>query len=165
MPQTRHRFLSSDIVCYQQSSRMTANRVRGISRCALVLAVVITSVVSANGDVCVYKPPAVRRISGVVVDQQHVSIAGVTVTVLERGTALDSVRTNDAGAFDFDIAKPGKYEIDVSAAGFRHARYELTLLRPTKKKWKHALRIEMEAGGIHCEGDAIRVTALPQSGR
>ena len=104
-------------------------------------------------DVCVYKPPKVRRICGIIVDQQGVAIPGVTVSILKDATTIGTSATADTGEFDFDAMEPGTYELDTTAPGFQHARYQLSLSKPTRS-CKNALLVRMEVGGVHCEGDA-----------
>jgi hypothetical protein len=63
--------------------------------------------------------------------------------------------TADAGEFNFEVMEPGKYDLDVTAPGFKPARYHLTLLSPTKS-CRNALRVEMEIGSVHCVGHDTR---------
>ena len=105
---------------------------------------------------CAYKPPKVRRICGAIVDSSGRPLPSVNVTVLKDATALKSEKTDENGEFDFDVKEPGKYELDAEVPGFQHARYQLTLPKPTDS-CKHALRIEMAVVSIHCGGD-IRET-------
>jgi hypothetical protein len=125
----------------------------------VVLTAVILTVEYADADVCVYKPPKVRRVCGKIVDTDGRPITDVNVTVLKDGTTLKNATTDETGEFDFDGIEAGKYELDATAKGFQHARYQLTVLEPTDS-CKHALRIEMVVGGIHCGGD-IRETNAP----
>ena len=129
---------------------------------AMLAAFVVLTASGLPADVCVYKPPKVRRICGLIVDSQGVAISGVGVTVLTGGTTVATSTTADAGEFDFDALDAGTYELDVIASGFRHARYQLTLSSPTTS-CKNALRVQMEIGSLHCEGDLIRETKKPLS--
>ena len=113
----------------------------------------------ASGDVCVYKPPQVRRVCGTVIDSQGVPIPNVAVTVFKKKDAVTHAATNEAGQFDFDKLAPGEYEIDVVMDEFQHGRYKLTLSKPTSS-CKKALQIEMEVG-YPCKGDNIRQTNKP----
>jgi hypothetical protein len=87
------------------------------------------------------------------------SITDANVTVLKDGATVKNATVDGAGEFDFDGIQQGDYELDATARGFQHARYQLTILKPTNS-CKHALRIEMVVGGIHCGGD-IRETNTP----
>ena len=133
---------------------MTAIVYAGVILTALVL-----TAEHADADVCVYKPPRVRRVCGMIVDGSGSPMPGVNVTVLKNGTALKNEKTDENGEFDFDVKQSGKYELDAEAPGFQRARYELTVFKPTDS-CKHSLRIDMMAGGIHCGGD-IRETKNP----
>jgi hypothetical protein len=113
----------------------------------------------AEGDVCVYRPPKVRRICGVIVDPVGRPIPHEKVSVLKKETLLKDTTTDDAGEFDFEGIAAGKYELDVDILGFRHARYELTLLRPTGS-CRHAIRVQMYIG-MHCVPD-IKVMNHPK---
>lgn len=113
----------------------------------------------AVADVCVYKPPKVRRVCGTVVDQQGLPIPSVAVTLFQNADAIKHLSTDDAGEFDFGTLPSGEYQIDVAAIGFPSGRYKLTLAKPAQSCAK-ALQIEMAVGSIHCGGD-IRETNKP----
>jgi hypothetical protein len=123
---------------------------------------VVLTAAHLPADVCVYKPPKVRRICGIIVDQQGVAIPGVAVRILKDATTVATSATAETGEFNFDVMEPGKYELDTMAPGFKHARYQLTLSTPSKS-CKNALLVKMEVGGVHCEGDTIRETKKPLS--
>ena len=131
-------------------------------RLGVAAAFVLLTAVHLPADVCVYKPPKVRRICGIIVDSQGVAVPGVVVTILRGATTVATSTTADPGEFNFDVVEPGKYELDAMAPGFKHGRYQLTLSRPTRS-CKNALRVQMEVGGVHCEGDTIRETKKPLS--
>jgi len=58
-------------------------------------------------------------ILGQVTDSTHAVVPGATVTVVNLDTGLRrSVRTDDAGRFDFPQLKPGAYKVQVEALGF-----------------------------------------------
>src|ERR1700704_6073167 len=117
-----------------------------IGRCAMYAGVAFTAVVLsvdlAVADVCTYKPPKVRRVCGMIVDISGLRIPGVRVTVLKNGAEVKNTTTDTTGEFDFDSMPPDKYELDAVVPGFQHARYQLTLSKPTNT-CKHALRIQM----------------------
>lgn len=59
------------------------------------------------------------RIQGVVSDPTQASIPNATVTLLNTGTGLQTVRqTSEAGLYLFDSVEPGTYSITVDAPGF-----------------------------------------------
>jgi hypothetical protein len=118
----------------------------------IILTALVLTVEHADADVCVYKPPKVRRVCGMIVDSSGSPIPAVNVTVLKDGAALKNEKTDENGEFDFDLTQSGKYELDAAAPGFQHARYQLTVSKPIDS-CKHALRIDMAVGGIHCGGD------------
>src|SRR5215813_517914 len=65
----------------------------------------------------------VATIQGVVTDHSDAIVEGaeVTVTNLETGVALKSV-TNDAGLYRLSGLNPGRYSVEVRAAGFAPAK-------------------------------------------
>ena len=121
-----------------------------------ILLAVVVAALKMKADVCVYKPPKVNRVCGVIVDPDHRPIPNVNVSVLKDGTPFKTATTDSAGEFDLDAIRPGKYELDAEIAGFDHARYELTVSKPSNT-CKRALEIEMAVGAVHCGGD-IRLT-------
>ena len=134
--------------------------IRDVVPFSMAAAFVVLTVVQLTADVCVYKPPKVRRICGVIVDPHGLALPGVEVTILRGADTVAASTTADAGAFNFDVMEAGKYELDVKARGFTPARYQLTLLRPTES-CRNALRVEMEIPSVHCVGDTIRETKKP----
>jgi hypothetical protein len=126
---------------------------------SLLVLVFLSTCQYAGADVCVYKPPTVQRVCGIIVDPDGRPISGVQVTVSKDGAIVKEHQTDDIGAFDFDQIASGKYEIDLSASGFAPASYQLTLSKPISS-CKRALRVEMIISGIHCGGD-IRKTNKP----
>ncbi len=137
--------------------------VKPIIRLVLLLGVacafVALTAVQLPADVCVYKPPKVRRICGVIVDPMGFAVPRVQVTILRGEDTVAASTTDEMGEFDFDGIQAGKYKLDATISGFQDASYQLTVFKPTTS-CKHALRIEMLAGGIHCGGD-IRRTNEP----
>jgi len=106
-------------------------------------------------DVCVYKPPKVRHVAGVVVDPFGHPIPGVNITIIRDGASIDNTKTNDAGEFSFNSLKEGTFELSAAATGFRSARYSVLLHRPASQ-WNKSLRIRLEVGAWECNGD-IRI--------
>lgn len=106
-------------------------------------------------DVCVYKPPTVRRVAGTVVDSAGRPIPGVTVVIFQEGASVVSATTGDNGTFSFDTLKEGAYELAATANGFQSARYRVSLHRPSSH-WNRLLQIELAVGLPHCGGE-IRV--------
>jgi hypothetical protein len=106
-------------------------------------------------DVCVYKPPKVRHVAGVVVDPSGHPIRGVNITIIRDGASVDNTKTNEAGEFSFNSLKEGTFELSAAATGFRSARYSVLLHRPARQ-WNKSLRIRLEVGAWECNGD-IRI--------
>jgi hypothetical protein len=148
---------SKDSLCHISCPAMSAIRLRAFTMVVLLIAGL--AIQPLKGDVCVYKPPKVRRICGVIVGDDGRPIPNVKVSVLKEETTVKTTTADDTGEFDFDGIAAGKYEFDADIAGFQHARYQLTLSRPTNS-CTHGLRVEMIIAGIHCGGD-IRVTNRP----
>lgn len=134
--------------------------IRRVVLFSVAAAFVVLTVAQLTADVCVYKPPKVRRICGIIVDPLGAAVPGVEVTIFRGTDAVAVSTTADAGEFNFDLMEPGKYDLDVTAPGFKPARYHLTLLSPTKS-CRNALRVEMEIGSVHCVGDTIHETKKP----
>ena len=134
--------------------------IRGVTLVGVAAAFVALTVVYLPADVCVYKPPKVRRICGVIVGPDGAAVPGVEVTIFKDATTVVVSKTADAGEFNFDVMEPGKYDLDVVAPGFKPARYHLTLARPTSS-CTNALRVEMDVGSLNCVGDTIRETKKP----
>jgi len=123
-------------------------------------AVLVLTVVQLAADVCVYRPPKVQHICGVIVDPLGATVPGVEVTILRGTETIATYTTADAGEFNFDVMEPGKYDLEVIARGFKPAQYQVTLLRPTRS-CRNALRVQMEIGSVHCTSDTIRETKKP----
>jgi hypothetical protein len=122
--------------------------IRGVTLVGVAAAFVALTVVHLAADVCVYKPPKVRRICGVIVGPDGAAVPGVEVTIFKDATTVVVSKTADAGEFN------------VVAPGFKPARYHLTLARPTSS-CTNALRVEMDVGSLNCVGDTIRETKKP----
>jgi protocatechuate 3,4-dioxygenase beta subunit len=115
---------------------------------ALLLAMNFLNV-SLHADVCVYKPPKVRLVSGTVYDSSGQSIPGVRVTIMRGGVAVATQTADSTGAFEFDSLMAGNYEIAVAVSGFRPAQYKVTLTRP-RQHWGRHLRIVLALGNEPC---------------
>lgn len=67
-------------------------------------------------------------ISGIVLDPSGAAIGDAQVSLLEGGMAIITQTTTDAtGAFHFDNVAPGKYSLDIEAAGFRQSRMAVSI--------------------------------------
>ena len=108
----------------------------------LVYLGLLSSVLSANANVCVYKPPRVKRVCGVIVDSSGEPLQGVSVELLRNGILLQNVKTDGLGTFDLDAWDTGEYELSMSENGFTPGRYRLTLTK-AQRACKRALKIEM----------------------
>jgi hypothetical protein len=77
----------------------------------IVLLLFVTAwVVPSVADVCVYKPPSVRLVAGIVVDSSGRPIPGVNVAIIQSGESVASATTDDTGKFRFDWLREGAYE-------------------------------------------------------
>ncbi len=108
-----------------------------------------------HADVCVYKPPTVRLMQGVVVDPSNQPIPTATVTIKRNGETIKTATTNDTGHFSVVSLPEGSYEIAASAVGFSTGQYNVILAHQTTG-WKKYLRIRLTVGIVHCDG-AIEV--------
>jgi Carboxypeptidase regulatory-like domain len=115
------------------------------------------SAVPVSADICVYKPPVVRRVAGIVVDTNGQPVPNTTVTVFQDEASIAESRTDENGGFGFLSLKAGVYLVTFKATGFQTGSYRVTLRRPNPKDG-HALRVEIIIGSIHCGGD-IKVVA------
>ena len=111
----------------------------------------LASASTALADVCVYKPPSVRRIVGVVVDPSGEAIPGAEITIRRDGRIIKSITTKESGEFVFDSLPQAEYGIHVTANWFQNAFYKVRLPRP-RKSWDRKLRIELGIGELHCGG-------------
>jgi hypothetical protein len=130
-------------------------RQNGISiRSAVVLGAMLFGVAVPNvswANVCVYRPPKVRQLHGVVLDTSNEPIQDVVVTLMMGEKIIKLTTTNEAGEFDFRSLPDGKYKIDASAGGFHHARY-LVILSHQTSHWTQSIQIKLAFGGDQCEG-------------
>ncbi len=111
------------------------------------------------GNVCVYKPPTVGHIHGRVMDRSDYPIPQAQVTVMRGEETVQTIVTGETGEFNFDSLPDGKYEIDVKARGFQHARYILKL--SSRRNPKPILRITLGVGSIQCQGSIEVVEEKP----
>jgi hypothetical protein len=114
----------------------------------------------AIANVCVYKPPTVGQIHGRIMDRSDYPIPQAQVTVMRGEETVQSFLTDATGEFNFNSLSVGKYEIDVKAKGFQHARYILKL--SSRKNPKQILRITLGIGSIQCQGSIEVVEEEPQ---
>src|SRR6185369_17602853 len=71
--------------------------IRGVTLVGVAAAFVALTVVHLAADVCVYKPPKVRRICGVIVGPDGAAVPGVEVTIFKDATTVVVSKTADAG--------------------------------------------------------------------
>ena len=112
----------------------------------------------ALANVCVYKPPMVGHIYGRITDGSDQPIPQAQVSVMRAEETVQTIVTGETGEFNFDSLRDGKYEIDVKASGFQHARYMLKL--SSHRNPKPVLRITLGIGSIRCQG-SIEVEKKP----
>ncbi|WP_348261638.1 carboxypeptidase-like regulatory domain-containing protein [Telmatobacter sp. DSM 110680] len=107
---------------------------------------------SCLADVCVYKPPNVRHVAGIVVDSTGQAIPSVKIAISRRGESVATATTDASGRFRFDSLKQGDYELAATAVGFQSAHYKVLLNHPSLH-WGRSLQIELAIGLPHCGGD------------
>jgi hypothetical protein len=110
----------------------------------------------ARADVCVYKPPSVRGIRGVVVDPGGRGISGAAVSVSKNDSLIASTQSNESGKFAIARLPSGAYEVQINAKGFATANYTVKISHPPTFLHRGHLRIQLAVGGNVCDGD-IRV--------
>ena len=111
-------------------------------------------------NVCVYKAPTVGHIHGRIMDLSDYPIPQAQVTVMRGEETIQSNVTGGTGEFNFDSLPDGKYEIDVKARGFQHARYSLKL--SSRRSPQPVLRITLGIGSIYCQGSIEVVKEKPK---
>lgn len=97
---------------------------KGTERCDLntgkAVPVLLILVLACVSSVSAQNPTG--AISGTVVDQTGLAVAGADVTLVSLDTNRETkTKTNDKGAFDFVALAAGYYRIDIKMAGFRQA--------------------------------------------
>ncbi|MDQ3805185.1 MAG: TonB-dependent receptor [Acidobacteriota bacterium] len=93
------------------------------------------------------------RIIGNVTDASGAALPGATVTVTEIGTERAvTANAGDDGAYSVAGLSPGRYRIEVTQAGFKTTRQEVTL----EIQQVASLNFALEAGGV---SEVIEVTA------
>ena len=92
----------------------------------------------------------VHDLQGSIMDRSGWPIPNAQVKVMQGEKTLERVTTGENGQFRFDSLEDGKYEVDVTARGFQHARYIVKL--SGRKNPKQALRITLGIGSIYCQG-------------
>ncbi len=70
------------------------------------------------------------RVQGTVLDPSSAVVSGATVTLMNTGTGVKDTRQTDAtGHYLFDLVQPGKYTVEVEAAGFTKSAHEDVLVQ------------------------------------
>lgn len=70
------------------------------------------------------------RVQGAVVDPSSALVTGATVTLTNVGTGVkDTRKTDNTGHYLFDLVQPGKYMVEVEAAGFTKSLHEDILVQ------------------------------------
>ncbi len=83
----------------------------------------------AFADVCVYKPPKVHHVRGVVTDHAGQTMSGVEVNILQDGTLISEKKSGPDGHFSFPSLNAGTYELRVHAVGSHEDSYIVYLQR------------------------------------
>jgi Carboxypeptidase regulatory-like domain len=109
-------------------------------------------------NVCVYSPPKVRHICGVIVDAQGRGIPNVTVTVSKEKNVVAKEESDANGRFQTKLVSAGEYELRFVAPGFATNIYNVEVRHPAAA-CKRALRVEMAVGGKACSGTIAAMKA------
>jgi hypothetical protein len=81
-------------------------------------------------------------VRGVVLDPQHVPIAGATVTIqAARSAWTQTVKTNSNGEFSFSNVTVGDYTVEASQQGFGTVKQRITVLSDTSPVYQFALPV------------------------
>ena len=100
-----------------RNSRYVADRFKRLLTALLSILLVSTSVPVINASVAAQGSTSVR---GTVLDPQGKAVGGATVTLTSVDTnATRTAKSNDAGAYTFDLIPPGTYRIEAEAKGFK----------------------------------------------
>ena len=106
---------------------------------------------SCPANVCVYKPPKVRQLHGVVLDMSTEPIPGAVVALGKGAEIVKKSITSDDGEFDLGSMPDGRYKIHTVARGFIDSWYEVVLQNQTDQ-WKRAINIKLAVGMDQCDG-------------
>ncbi len=112
-----------------------------------------TGVLHGSETICTQnsvKP--VQHICGIVIDQSGSPIAGAKVAILNGEAELVAVETGEDGKFSFAGLKAGSYGVEAQGQGFRSFRFQIVLVRPSERRCKRALEVELTVGGEVCSG-------------
>src|SRR5205823_14274333 len=128
-------------------------------------------------------PAAGAEITGVITDQAHAPVPGVTVTATNAATnqTRAAVTTSD-GLYTVSGLAPGEYRVDVALSGFRTIRrggvriatgkkarldFELTVgdVREEVTVTADAPALRSETGSLGAVVDHEQVVQLPSNGR
>jgi len=96
----------------------------------------------------------VRCVCGRLTNATGGPVSSVIVTVLKGGTEVASIKTGQDGKFIFDELKPGIYELNAQAAGYRIFRSSIVVAKP-EKKCRHGLAIFLAAGNMESCGSRV----------
>src|ERR1700758_1106335 len=132
-----------------------------LAGCLLLLSLLATNYLVAQ--------QVTAAITGTVTDPAGAAINGATVTArdVERGT-VTTVKTNDAGVFNFSRVAIGSYEVRAEAAGFEAAvqpPFALVLNQTARlsfqmKVGKVTETMEVTAAGPHLQTDPPQATTV-----
>src|SRR5437899_444864 len=95
-------------------------------------------------------------LSGRVTDATGAVLGGADVTVASIDTgAVNTLKTNDAGVYNFSSLRPGKYRVTVRAAGFRQSVHDgLVLHVQDRIKEDFALQVGSAEQTVTVTGEA-----------
>ena len=106
--------------------------------------------------------------SGTVVDQQHRSVTGVTVRVVDQLNATDqTTQTDEDGYFVFAQLRPGKYTLSIEQNGFEKLEKRDILVLTADRLSAAALILKVGSGTevvkVTSETPAVQTTSSEQS--
>ncbi|MBS1834619.1 MAG: TonB-dependent receptor, partial [Acidobacteria bacterium] len=106
---------------------------------------IAAAIFTAAGPVALEAQTSTATLSGVVLDTQDASVAGVTVTLRDPARGLErTTSTNDTGGFVFAQLPPSTYQVQASHAGFRNTKVADIVLNADDTR---SLRIRLTVAG------------------
>jgi TonB family protein len=153
-PSTLHRRIVAMLNPRLDRARPTRGAALGIVLAIFAAIVVPSAVVRTQGQT--------QRLEGVVYDPSGAVVPGVEMTLTSEQTTL-ATTSDSAGRFGFDTIAPGKYTLQISLAGFRGVKEEITLA--VDRDWNRAITLQLgtlrETISIQAERRRVAVPTAP----
>jgi hypothetical protein len=156
-------------------SKACRRRTRGGSRClgiesvrAFLVLATIVSLFGINPGKRAFAQSVNGLISGAVFDQQHRSVSGATVRMIDQlNTTSQTTQTNEDGYFVFTELRPGKYTLSVEKNGFGKLAQQDIVLLTADRLSVGTLILRIGSGTavvtVTSESPAIETTSSEQS--